>query len=93
MSVTKVMLRGYGLSDEQVQAIIDGHMESVTGLQAEVEKYKAECETAEKNLAKVQKELNTFKETAEKDAEKNPYKEKYEAVKAESDAFKKEVDG
>ena len=41
MALSKAMLRGYGLNDEQVQAIIDGHMESVTGLQDEVEKHKS----------------------------------------------------
>lgn len=91
MSITKVMLRGYGLNEEQVQAIIDGHMESVTGLQAEVEKYKTASEDLEKKLAKSQKELDTMKDDANKNEGKNPYKVKYDALKEEYDAFKNDV--
>lgn len=91
MSLSKVMLRGYGLNDEQVQAIIDGHMETVTGLQGEVEKYKTACDTAEKKLAKAQKELDDAKEAAQKDEGKNPYKVKYDAIKEEFESFKKDI--
>lgn len=92
MALSKAMLRGYGLNDEQVQAIIDGHMESVTGLQDEVEKHKSENETTTKKLAKVQKELDEMREAAEQNDGKNPYKVKYDALKEEFDAYKADVD-
>lgn len=92
MALSKAMLRGYGLNDEQVQAIIDGHMESVTGLQDEVEKYKSQAEAGEKKIAKVQKELDEMKEEAEKNDGKNPYKVKYEALKEEFNTFKADTE-
>lgn len=92
MALSKAMLRGYGLNDEQVQAIIDGHMESVTGLQDEVDKYKTTAETHAKNLAKVQKELDELKDASEKNEGKNPYKVKYDALKEEFDAYKTDVE-
>lgn len=92
MALSKAMLRGYGLNEEQVMAIIDGHMESVTGLQDEVEKYKSEAETSEKKLAKVQKEMDEIKETADKNDSKNPYKVKYEALKEEFETFKADTE-
>ena len=92
MALSKAMLRGYGLNDEQVQAIIDGHMESVSGLQDEVEKQKSAAETNAKKLANVQKELDEIKEAAEKNDGKNPYKVKYDALKEEFDAYKADID-
>lgn len=92
MALSKAMLRGYGLNDEQVQAIIDGHMESVTGLQDEVEKHKSENETTTKKLAKVQKELDEMKETAEQNDGKNPFKVKYDALKEEFDKYKADIE-
>lgn len=92
MALSKSMLRGYGLNEEQVQAIIDGHMESVTGLQDEVEKYKSQAETAQKKVTGVQKELDELKETVEKNGDKNPYKVKYDALKEEFDAFKADTE-
>ncbi len=64
MALSRALLRGMGLTDEQVQVIIDAHRETVDGLKEEIEKQKTEAEKfredAEK-LADVQKELDGLK--------------------------------
>lgn len=86
MAFSKTMLRGYGLNDEQVQTIIDLHMEIVKAMQADNEAVTAENEktakelaTLKKDFAKTQKELEEYKATI--DSENNPYQQKYEDMK------------
>lgn len=92
MALSKSMLRGMGLNDEQVQAIIDAHMESVTGLQNEVDVVTKAKEEAEKKLEKSQKELTQIKKDSEESEGKNPYKVKYDAIKEEFDKYKTDVE-
>lgn len=80
-----------GLSEEQVNAILDGHRESLDHYHAEADKYKAESEESKKQLEKVQKELKTIKDEAEKSEGKNPYKVKYEAIKEEFESYKNDI--
>ena len=91
MALQTSMLRGMGLTDEQIKAILEGHKESLDHYQGEADKYKAQAEDTQKKLDKAQKELTTLKEESEKNDEKNPYKVKYEALKAEFEAYKKDV--
>jgi predicted nuclease with TOPRIM domain len=85
------MLRGMGLSDEQINAILEGHKESLDHYQGEADKYKTQAEESQKKLDKVQKDLDKLKEETEKSDEKNPYKVKYDALKEEFESFKKDV--
>lgn len=91
MSLTRKFMQGMGLTEEQVNAIIEANEETITGLKAEIEKYKTASEDSDKKLAKVQKELDTIKDEAEKNEGKNPYKVKYEAVKEEFENYKKDI--
>lgn len=50
MALTRSMLKGMGLTDEQIGAIIDAHTETVDGLKADRDKYKTEAEEAGKKL-------------------------------------------
>lgn len=92
MSLTRKFMQGMGLTEEQVNAIIEANEETITGLKAEIEKFKTASEESDKKLAKAQKELTTIKEEAEKDEGKNPWKVKYDAIKEEFSAFKAEKD-
>ena len=58
-----------GLTDEQVDTIIEAHTDTVDGLKADVSKYKSDAE----KLAGVEKELNDLKAMGD-----GGYKEKYE---------------
>lgn len=57
MSITRKFLKGMGLTEEQVDTIIEAHTETVDGLKKDVEKYKADAE----KLPGVQKELDELK--------------------------------
>ena len=85
MALTRKLLKGMGLTDEQVDTIIEAHTDTVDGLKADVERYKADA----KALPGVQKQL----EQAQADLEagkKDSYKVKYEAIKEEFEGYKSE---
>ena len=82
MALTRRLLKGMGLTDEQMDTIIEAHTDTVNGLKADVEKYKADAD----QLPKVQKELDTLKAAGD-----GGYQEKYEKVKKEFDDYKAEV--
>ena len=85
MALTRRLLKGMGLTDEQMDTIIVAHTGTVDGLKADVAKYKADAEA----LPEVQKQL----EKAQADLEagkKDSWKVKYEAIKEEFEGYKTE---
>ena len=92
MALSRKYLAGMGLAEEQVNAIIEANEETITGLKGEIKKERTAKEEAEKQLAKVQKELDGFKKEAEEADGKNPYKVKYDALKEEFAQFKADID-
>ena len=84
MALTRKLLKGMGLTDEQVDTIIEAHTDTVDGLKADVATYKADAE----KLPKVQKELDTLKAAGD-----GGWQEKYEKVKKDLDDYKAEVSG
>lgn len=81
MALTRKSLKAMGLTDEQVDSIIEMHTETVDGLKAEISKYK---DSAEK-LPGVQKELDNLKAAGD-----GGYKEKYEEEHKAFEDFKKD---
>ena len=69
MALTRKLLKGMGLTEEQVDTIIEAHTETTDGLKADVAKYKADAE----KLPGVKKELDDLKAAGD-----GGYKEKYE---------------
>lgn len=82
MALTRKLLKGMGLTDEQVDTIIEAHTDTVDGLKADVATYKADAE----KLPKVQKELDTLKAAGD-----GGWQEKYEKVKKDFDDYKEEI--
>lgn len=82
MALTRSMLKGMGLSDEQIGAIIDAHAETVDGLKDSLKAAKADAD----KLKAVQKELDDLKSTNGDD-----YRAKYEKEHADFDEYKKTV--
>lgn len=82
MALTRRLLKGMGLTDEQMDTIIEAHTDTVDGLKADVAKYKADAE----QLPKVQRELDTLKAAGD-----GGYQEKYEKVKKDFDDYKAEI--
>lgn len=81
MALSRALLKGMSLTDEQVQAIIDAHRETVDGLKDEADKYKADAE----KLADVQKELDDLKKDG------GNWQKKYEDEHKAFEDFKTEM--
>lgn len=80
MAITRKLLKGMGLTDEQQDTIIGAHTDTVNGLKADIDRYKADAE----KLPTVQKELDDIKGQGE-----GGYKEKYEAEHKAFETYKK----
>ena len=83
MAITRKLLKGMGLTDEQQDTIIEAHTDTVNSLKADVERYKADAD----KLPAVQKELDEIKGKGN-----DGYKEKYEAEHKAFETYKKTVD-
>ena len=82
MALTRKLLKGMGLTDEQVDTIIEAHTDTVDGLKADVSKYKSDAE----KLAGVEKELNDLKAAGD-----GGFKEKFEKEHSDFENFKKTI--
>lgn len=68
MALTRKLLKGMGLTDEQVDTIIEAHGDTVDGLKKDIQRYKDDAE----KLPGVQKELDDLKKDG------GDYKAKYD---------------
>lgn len=82
MAVTRSFLKGMGLTDEQIGAIIDAHTDTVDGLKDSLKAAKADAD----KLQAVQKELEALKANSGDD-----WKAKYDTLKKTFDDFKTET--
>lgn len=82
MALTRAMLKGMQLTEEQVSAIIEEHSNTVQGLKDEIKKYKEDAE----KLPEVQKELDKLKE-----GDGNNWEKKYNDEHKAFEDYKKEV--
>lgn len=83
MSLTRKMLKGMGLTEEQVESIIEEHSATVSALKDERDKYKEDAE----KLAETEKALND----AQKKIESDDSAEKLEKLQKEFDDYKNAV--
>ena len=79
MALTRKLLKGMGLTEEQVDTIIEAHTDTVDGLKEDIKKYKGDSE----KLPGVQKELDDLKAAGD-----GGYKEKYEKEHKAFEDFK-----
>ena len=82
MALTRKSLKAMGLTDEQVDSIIEMHSETVDGLKEQVKTYKADAE----KLPNVQKELDDLKAMGD-----GGYKDKYEKEHKAFEDYKADV--
>lgn len=80
MALTRKFLSALGIEEEKADQIMQGHVETVDGLKAERDQYKADAE----KLPGVQKELDDLKAAGDKD----PWRVKYDALKEDFDNYK-----
>lgn len=79
MALTRKLLKGMGLTDEQVDTIVEAHTETVDGLKDQIKTYKADAE----KLPDVQKELDDLKKD-----NGNDFKARYEKERQDFQAYK-----
>lgn len=84
MALTRSMLKGMGLTDEQVGAIIEEHTNVTSALKDQIKEYKEDAE----KLPGVQKELDKLK----KDTSASDWEKKYNDEHSAFDAYKKDVE-
>lgn len=82
MSLTRKLLKGMGLTEEQVDTIIEAHSETVNALKEERDAFKADAE----KLPAVKSELAELKAKGD-----DGWKEKHDALKKQFDDFKKNI--
>ena len=83
MALTRKLLKGMGLTDEQVDTIIEAHTDTVDGLKSDINKYKADAD----KLPNVQKELDDLKAKGD-----DGWKDKHDKVKKDFEDYKNGVD-
>lgn len=84
MALTRKFLKGMGLTEEQISAIIDEHTESTDALIEQRDTYKAQAE----ELKDAQKELEEIKSNDDS----GKWKEKYESEHKAFEDYKKDQD-
>lgn len=83
MALTRAMLKGMGLTEEQVSAIIEEHINVTSALKEQVKEYKADAE----KLPEVQKELDDMK----KDTSASDWEKKYNDEHQAFEDYKTEI--
>ena len=78
MALTRNMLKSMGLDEEKINAIIEGHTESLTGLTAERDRYKAAAESVDS----LTRERDEYKQKAEKAGDSAKVQAEFDAYKA-----------
>lgn len=81
MALTRKLLKGMGLTEEQMDTIIEAHTDTVDGLKSDIARYKEDAD----KLPGVQTELENLKAKGD-----DGWKDKYDKVKKEFDDYKKE---
>lgn len=81
MSITRKMLKGMSLTEEQIDTIIEAHTETVDALKDERDKYKADAD----KLPALSKELESLKSKND-----DGFEQKYNELKAEFESYKSE---
>lgn len=82
MALTRRLLKGMGLTEEQVDTIIEAHTEVTDGLKEQIKQYKTDAD----KLEGVQRELDDLKSAGD-----GGYKSKYESEKAAHDELKASI--
>lgn len=86
MAFTRKALKAMGLTDEQIDSLIELHTESTDAIKADRDKYKEDAE----KLSDVQRQLDEANSAIEA-AKKDDYKGKYESEKAAHDKLKEDI--
>jgi len=79
MALTRNYLKSMGLTDDQINSIIEAHTETVDGLKNEAAQYKADAE----KLPEVQRQLKEAKDAAKNSGDYDKLKKEFDDYKAD----------
>ena len=92
MALKRSALKAMGLTDEQIESVIEMHTDTVTGLKDKLDAAESGKESSDKLKAdydKLKADYDAIKQTI---AENEKYKEQYESTKAEYEKFKTDTE-
>ena len=84
MALTRKALKAMGLTDEQVDSIVEMHTETVEALKEQRDQYREDAE----KLQEVQTEYDQLKAEVKENDGKNPFEVKYNALKEDFEKYK-----
>ena len=91
MALTRAMLKGMELSEEQIGAIIEEHTAVTSALKEQRDEYKKDASRlteVQKSLEDLQKEYNEYKDAVAKD----DWQKKYEKEHSDFEKYKSDID-
>ena len=90
MALSRKYLKGMGLTEEQVNAIIEANEETIAGLTDKIERLQTANKENERKFTNLQSEYDALKEST--DTSKTPYKKKYEEELVAREKLQEEYD-
>jgi DNA repair exonuclease SbcCD ATPase subunit len=91
MSLTRKALKAMGLTDEQIDSVIEMHTDTVSGLKDKLEAAENNSKDVEKLTAEVEKYKNELEKANKAITESEKLKEQYENTKSEYEKYKGEI--
>lgn len=91
MALSRKSLKAMGLTDEQIDSVIEMHTETISGLKEKIDAVENNAETVEKLKADVEKYKSEFETAKQTIAENSKYKEMYESEKTAYEKYKGEI--
>ena len=94
MALSRKLLSAMGIEDEKIEEIISAHTETVNALKQERDGFKKDAgkyQQASEDLKKANDKIVKLEQAA-KNGEPDPYKAKYETVKADFDKYKADIE-
>ena len=91
MSLTRKALKAMGLTDEQIDSVIEMHTDTVSGLKDKLEAAENNSKDVEKLTAEVEKYKNELEKANKAITESEKLKEQYKNTKSEYEKYKGEI--
>lgn len=89
MSLTKKMLKAFGIEDDVIDQIIDAHTETTDALKAERDRQRAKADNGAEEIGKLREQLDEAKRQAEGASDTGDY----DKLKEQFDAEHEELEG
>ena len=91
MSLTRKSLKAMGLTDEQIDSVVEMHTETISGLKEKLDSVENNVEIVEKLKVDVEKYKTELEDAKKTIADGEKYKEMYENEKSEYEKYKNDI--